>query len=89
MIDEQDFLPDCDPFRDYDFFIEDARQFEEDVHVLVLGTFFAAKEHWSRRLSEELPKIEAAINKASGDYANHLVEEHTHELARNSEQLTF
>ena len=45
---------------------EEARQFEEDVHVLVLGTFAAAQAHWSGRLDEELPKIEAAIKHADG-----------------------
>jgi hypothetical protein len=37
---------DSDFLRDYDAFLEEARQFEQDVHVLVLGTFHAAQAHW-------------------------------------------
>jgi hypothetical protein len=81
---------DYDFFRDYDAFAEDARQFEEDVHLLVLGTFNAAQAHWSGRLDVELPKIEAMIKSAKNDgYAQHLVDEHTDELARYSEQVRF
>jgi hypothetical protein len=79
-------MEDFDFLRDYDAFLEEARQFEEDVHVLVLGTFDAAQAHWSGRLDEELPKLESAIKVADGEYADHLVEEHTDELARYSEQ---
>jgi len=53
-IEDFDFLP------DYDGFLEEARQFEEDVHVLVLGTFDAAQAHWSGRPDEKLPKLESA-----------------------------
>lgn len=80
---------DADFFRDYDAFLEEARQFEEDVHVLVLSTFAAAQAHWGARLDKELPEIEAAIKQAEGEYAQHLVDEHTDELARYGEQVRF
>jgi hypothetical protein len=80
---------DSDFLRDYDAFLEEARQFEQDVHVLVLGTFHAAQAHWGGRLDQELPQLEAAIKRADGEYADHLVDEHTDELARHSEQVRF
>jgi hypothetical protein len=75
--------------RSYDGFHEEACAFEDEVHLLVLGTFDAAQKHWSGHLAEELPKLEAAIHSAHGEYADHLVDEHTDELARYSEQLRF
>lgn len=80
-------LEDFDFLRDYDALLEEARQFEEDVPVLVLGTFDAALAGWSGRLDEELPKLESAIKVADGEYADDLVDEHTDELARYSEQV--
>jgi len=68
---------------------EASRQFEEDVHVLVLGTFAAAQAHWSGRLDVELPTLEADIKRAEGEYAAHLVDEHTNELSRYSEQIRY
>jgi hypothetical protein len=47
-------MEDFDFLRDYDAFLEEAHEFEEDVHVLVLCTFDAAQAHWSGRLDEEL-----------------------------------
>ena len=35
----------------FDSFQEDVRAFEDDVHLLVLGTVDAAEQHWSRRLA--------------------------------------
>jgi hypothetical protein len=72
-------MEDFNFLRDYDAFLEEARQFEEDVHVLVLGTFAAAQAHWRGRLDQELPALEAAIKQAEGEYAEHLVDEHTDE----------
>jgi hypothetical protein len=78
-----------DFFRDYDAFRDEAHQFEADSHVLVLGTFDAAQAHWTARLKEELPALEAAIKGATGEYAQHLVDEHTDELALYSERVRF
>jgi hypothetical protein len=90
MIDPEQLRRDgWDFIRSYDGFQEDVRAFEDDVHLLVLGTFDAAERHWTRRLGEELPKLETAIKTAHGEYADHLVDQHTDELARYSEQSRF
>ena len=44
---------------------------------------------WSGGLDKELPEIEAAIKQADEEYAEHLVGEHTDELARHGEQVRF
>ena len=82
-------MEDFNFLRDYDACLEEARQFEEDVHILVLGTLSAAQAHWRGRLDHELPALEAAIKQAEGEYAEHLVDEHTDELARYGEQVRF
>lgn len=90
MIDPEQLRRDgWDFIRSYNGFQGDVRAFEDDVHLLVLGTFDAAEQHWNRRLGEELPKLEAAIKSAHGEYADHLVDKHTDELARYSEQSRF
>lgn len=90
MIDPEQIQRDgWDFVRSYDSFQEGVQGFEEDVHLLVLGTFDAAQHYWSDRLGEELPKLEAAIKTAHGANADHLVDEHTDGLSRFSEQSRF
>jgi hypothetical protein len=58
--------------RQIDTFWMEADHFERDVHILILSTLDAAKSRLDEELTEDSAKISKLLDKATGDYAEHL-----------------
>ena len=72
-----------------DVYGDEYDQFQWDVHILIEGTLEAAIKYLDSGVRRDLSEIETLMEKARGDYQQHLVEEHVDVMAQNANQETF
>jgi hypothetical protein len=73
-----------------DFYGDEYRQFQRDVHLLILGTLEASIRYLDSQTRTELVKIEDVMKQPLDDeYQQHLVDEHVDVLSTNSDQERF
>jgi hypothetical protein len=78
-----------DPRLEIDVYRDEYEQFRRDVHILIMGTLNAATKYLDSTARQDLSQIENLMEKARGDYHQHLVEEHVDVMAQNANQETF
>jgi hypothetical protein len=78
------------PLFSIDWYDDEYKQFQWDVHILIEGTLHAGIRYLDTESREELGKLEEWMKKPIGNEAHeHLVDEHVDVLSRNYDQERF
>jgi hypothetical protein len=72
-----------------DFFDHERDYFERDLHIIIVGSFDAGMEQLAMEFTKDSAKLEADINKTTGDHQQWLVDSHAELMMDHAEQERF